>query len=201
MSRGLETRRRILDGALELARTAGLEQLTIGTLASSLDLSKSGLFAHFRSKENLQLEVLDAAAARFVSEVVGPAMKAPRGEPRVIALFEQWCRWAERSGGCIFVAATAELDDKPGVVRDRLVELQQAWLQTLARAARLAVEEGHFRAGTDVEQVAFEFYALLLATHHHTRLLRDPHALKRAKTAFDHLLSRCRSGSGSRTVS
>jgi AcrR family transcriptional regulator len=195
MSKGDETRQAILDRAVGLASAVGLDGLTIGRLAGELELSKSGLFAHFQSKEALQVQVLEAAAARFVEVVLKPALQAPRGEPRVRALFERWLAWPKavpQPGGCLFVAASIELDDKPGPARDVLVKLQQDWLDVLAVAVRTAVAEGHFRKSTDAEQFAFELYAMMLMCHHATRLLRDPTAGGRARRAFDNLLARSR---------
>ena len=195
-TKGEETRQRILDGALALASTQGIEGVTIGELASALDLSKSGLFAHFRSKEALQIAVLHAAAERFTRLVIVPALKAPRGEPRVQALFERWLMWVnseETPGGCIFVTAAAELDDRPGPVREVLVQSQKDLLGTVAHAARIAVEEGHFRTDLDLEQFAFELYGILLAFHHSTRLMRDPLAKERAKRTFERLIASARS--------
>src|SRR5437016_4651213 len=128
MRKGERTRHQILQHALSMASTVGFAGLSIGGLADGLDLSKSGLFAHFQSKEGLQLQVLEYAAGKFVEKVVRPSLTAPRGEPRVRALFENWMKWPRLSGmggGCIFVAASSELDDRPGPVRDRLVELQR----------------------------------------------------------------------------
>jgi len=195
-TKGEETRQRILDGALNLASTQGIEGVTIGELASALDLSKSGLFAHFRSKEALQIAVLRTAAERFTRLVIVPALKAPRGEPRVRALFERWLTWViseEIPGGCIFITAAAELDDRPGPVRDVLVQSQKDLLGTVAHAARIAVDEGHFRADLDLEQFAFELYAVLLSFHHATRLMRDPRAKERAQRTFERLIASARS--------
>jgi len=195
MSKGEETRQAILDRAVGLASALGLEGLTIGRLAGELDLSKSGLFAHFQSKEALQVQVLEAAAARFVEVVVKPALGAPRGEPRVRALFERWLAWPKavpQPGGCLFVAASIELDDKPGPARDLLVKLQRDWLDVLAVAVRTAVAEGHFEKSTDPEQFAFELYGTMLMCHHASRLLRDPKAVGRARRAFENLLAAAR---------
>lgn len=195
MDKGAATHERILGRALRLASRDGLGGLTIGTLAGELGLSKSGLFAHFGSKEELQLSVLQAAIERFKLAVVGPAFKAPRGEPRLRALFEGWLDWGndrDLPGGCPFVAAAIELDDRPGPLRDLLVSTQKQWLKTLAAAARLAVEEEHFRADLDPPQLAFELYALILGYHHARRLLRDRRAEERARRAFDHLLQAAR---------
>lgn len=195
LSKGEETRQRILAQALSLASTLGIEGLTLGVLASSLGLSKSGLFAHFRSREALQVAVLDTAAERFRELVVVPALRAPRGEPRVRVLFDKWLEWGKakfQPGGCVFVAAAAELDDQPGPVRDKLVQTQKDWLGALTQAASIAVEEGHFRKDLDPAQFAFEMYALVLGFHHHSRLLREPGSTKRARVAFERLVESAR---------
>lgn len=189
------TRQAILEHAVKLASKVGLEGLTIGKLADALELSKSGLFAHFQSKEALQLETMRFAAARFVEAVVKPALAAPRGEPRVAALFEHWLQWPERDplpGGCFFVGAASELDDRPGALRDLLVALQKDWLEVLSNTARTAVKEGHFHDGVDPEQLAHDLYGVMLAYHHASRLLADPRAEARARAAFDSLLGAAR---------
>lgn len=191
VSKGGQTKERIVDCALRVASRDGLEGLTIGTLASELGMSKSGLFAHFRSKEQLQIQVLEAASERFNEIVLKPAFKAPRGEPRLRALFERWLVWAsqkEMPGGCIFIAAGSELDDKPGPTRDYLVEKQRQLVATVARAAQLAVEEGHFRKDVDPLQFAFEIYGVVLAFHQALRLFQDPLAKDRAIQAAERIL-------------
>jgi AcrR family transcriptional regulator len=196
--KGERTRGAILDGALKLASELGLEGLTLGRLADELDLSKSGLFAHFASKENLQVQTLDRAAERFTEVVVRPAIATPAGEKRLRVLFERWLEWPRRvpqPGGCIFMAAAAELDDRPGPARDRLVELQRQWRATLARAVKRAQETGDFRRDLDPEQLAFELQGIGLAWHESGRLLRDPRALERARTAFERLLAGARARS------
>jgi AcrR family transcriptional regulator len=195
VSKGEETRERILERAFRLASREGLQGLSIGVLASELGLSKSGLFAHFGSKEDLQIEVLRAAAAHFEQLVVRPAFRAPRGEPRIRQLFDNWMRWLNdpgSPGGCIFMAAATELDDKQGRPRDFLVATQRQLLDTLARSARLAMEVGHFRADVDPEQFAFELYSLLMGASHWKRLLRDPRAESRTRAGFDRLLAASR---------
>jgi AcrR family transcriptional regulator len=190
VAKGLETRERILDRAFRLASRDGLDGLTIGGLADELGLSKSGLFAHFGSKEDLQVEVLKAAAARFEEVVLRSAFSAPRGAPRIKKLFENWLRWVTdpaMPGGCIFVAAAAELDDREGRPRDFLVAIQKEFLGALERAVRLAIEQGHFAPSVDCAQFAFEMYAIVLGFNHSKRLLRDPTVEKRARTAFDRL--------------
>src|SRR5262249_34408675 len=128
MSKGDATKQAIVAHAARLATRVGLEGLTIGALADALRLSKSGLFAHFKSKEGLMLDVLRSAADAFVEAVIRPSLAAPRGEPRLLALVENWMTWPTRAGdgaGCFFVAAAAELDDRPGPVRDLLVQQQK----------------------------------------------------------------------------
>jgi AcrR family transcriptional regulator len=189
------TRQSILEHAAGLASRVGLEGLTIGRLADDLDLSKSGLFAHFHSKEALQVQVLEHAAARFTEVVIRPALSAARGEPRLRALFERWRRWPKESGmpgGCFFVQAAVELDDQPGPARELLVRQQKDWLDVIATVIRTAVAEGHFRKDVDAEQLAFELYGVMLAWHHAARLLRDARAEGRARAAFEGLVERAR---------
>jgi len=191
-SRGEQTREAILTHALGLATRIGFEGLTIGRLAEDLQMSKSGLFAHFRSKEALQLEILRMAGARMVDSVVKPALAAPRGEARVRALFDRWLAWEQSPGlpgGCPFMAASFELDDRPGPVRDYVVQNLRDWMDTLAGAARIAVQEGHFRADLDCEQFAHDCQGIGLAFVHASRLMRDPKARARAASAFETLLS------------
>lgn len=191
MGKGQTTRQTILEHAAELAGVVGLEGLTIGRLAAELHLSKSGLFAHFRSKEELQLQVLEAAAAHFTEVVVRPALAQRRGRTRLRALFDRWLEWDKAQagrGGCIFVAAAIELDDRPGPVREQLVRLQRNWLDSIARVVRGAIAEGEFRPGTDPEQFAQDLYGIMLAFHHAARLLGDPRAEERARRAFEGLV-------------
>src|SRR5687767_11665337 len=159
MSKGEETRERIVDRAWRLASRDGLSGLSIGRLATELGLSKSGLFAHFGSKEGLEVEVLKAAAERFTDQVVRPALQAPRGVARLRKMFRAWLSWADdpaQLGGCVFMAAAAELDDAEGPQRDYLVAAQTTLLATLAKAARIAVEEGQLQRDLDCDQFAFE---------------------------------------------
>ncbi len=191
MGKGEDTRTAILDRAVRLASEVGLGGLTIGKLADELGLSKSGLFAHFHSKETLQVQVLGRASHIFVQVVVRPALAAPRGEPRVRALFDRWLGWTKTAslpGGCLFVAVAAELDDRPGIVRDRLVALQKEWLELIANVVKTGVHEKHFRDDLDAEQFAHDLYAVMLGYHHSARLLRDPRSEDRARFAFESLL-------------
>jgi AcrR family transcriptional regulator len=190
MGKGAQTHEAILSEAVELASVAGLEGVTIGTLAAHIGLSKSGLFAHFGSKENLQVETLRAATERFVTCVVSPALKRPAGTRRVRALFDNWLKWSgsQGCGGCLFVASAVELDDQEGPARDFLVEKQREWFEVIARTAERAVEVGDFRADLDTEQFAHDLYSHFLGYHHARRLMRDPNAESRTRTAFEQLL-------------
>jgi AcrR family transcriptional regulator len=199
-SKGERTREAILGHALALATRIGVEGVTIGRLADDLKMSKSGLFAHFKSKEALQIEMLRLAGARMVETVVKPALATPRGEPRLRALFEHWLAWEQSPslpGGCPFMAASFELDDRPGPVRDFVVQNLRDWIDTLAGAARIAVQEGHFRADLDCEQFAQDCQGIGLGFVHASRLMRDPQARPRAQRAFDALVRAARAPSAS----
>ncbi len=195
MTKGMETRDAILLRATELASQVGLTGLTIGALADDLELSKSGLFAHFGSKESLQIQVLEHAADDFIEAVVRPALREARGEPRMRALFERWLTWDKDGalpGGCVFVAAATELDDRPGPVRDRLVELQREWLELLAGSFQRGIEAGRFYQHADAHQFAQDLHGVMLAFHHAVRLMADPDAEGRARRAFDTLIAAAR---------
>lgn len=195
MSKGDATRSTVLGSALSLATRVGLEGLTIGKLAEHVGMSKSGLFAHFSSKENLQLAVIEEAIERFVALVVAPSLKKPRGEARLRALLENWFAWSKADflpGGCIFVAAMVELDDRPGPARDRLLAAQRDWLAVLAQAARIAIEEKQFRADLDPEQIAYELFSVAYG-YHFLRTLNDPReSERRARASYERLLSDAR---------
>jgi AcrR family transcriptional regulator len=192
-TRGADTREQILEHATDVARHAGLDGLTIGVLAEDLKMSKSGLFAHFGSKEALQQAVLQYASDQFVEGVVRPGLQAPRGIPRLRKLFEGWLEWGvahgER-GGCLFVAASVELDDRPGPVRDVLVGIQRDWLELLSNVIRAGQADGKLAAEADPERVAGELYGILLFAHLAGRLLADPTATDRARQSFDSLCAR-----------
>jgi AcrR family transcriptional regulator len=194
-SKGERTRQEIVERALALAGEVGLEGVSIGVLAAATGLSKSGLFAHFKSKEALQLAVLQEAIDRFTGQVVLPALTKARGEPRVKALFENYLGWIhgrEPKGSCLFMALSQEYDDRPGPLRDLLVQSQRDWQATIARAARIAVQEGHFRPDLDCDQLAYELVGLGMAYQHLHKLLADPQAEGRARAAFAGLLARSR---------
>ena len=195
MSKGEQTRQEIVERALALAGEVGLEGVSLGVLAASLSLSKSGLFAHFKSKEALQVEVLQRAIDDFIRDVVVPALRLPRGEPRLRRLFDLYLSWVHgngRNGSCFFMALTHEYDDRPGPVRDLLVQSQRDWYETIARAARVAVEEGHLRADLDLEQFAYEFVGIGMVFQQVSKLLENPRAEARARAAFAALLARSR---------
>src|ERR1700751_5549730 len=184
--RGLKTRRAILRKAVNLASLEGLEGLTIGRLASTLRISKSGLFAHFGSKEDLQCAVVDEARDIFIESVVRPAFKF-RGLQRLRALCENWLSYGKARvfpGGCFFSAASLEFDDRPGRVRDRIVELMKKWLENLEQAACDAQSAGEIRKDVDVRQLAFEIQALAMGANWSSRLFRDQQAFRSAGGAI-----------------
>ncbi len=192
MSKGEQTREAILEAALDQASVVGLEGLSIGNLAKQTGLSKSGLFAHFGSKEALQVEILRTAMRRFAKIVVAPAQRRAKGIDRLRALFENLLDWTQMGGirgGCIFLAAAVELDDREGLARDFLVESQRLWLRTLAKAVERSVRQGDLGAEVNCEDLAHEIHGVYLAYHQAKRLLHDPEAKDRARRAFETLLA------------
>jgi AcrR family transcriptional regulator len=191
MGKGEETKQAIVDQALDLVSTIGLEKLTIGALANATGMSKSGLFAHFKSKEQLQLQVLQEASQRYIEVVAKPAFREPRGEARLRAIVERTLGAWEESlpGGCIFHAVAAELDDQPGPARDYLIAIQRDQRKMLERAVRMAIETGEFREDLDVDLFVFQLSAITGAYHHFGRLLGDPNASALARRAFESLLA------------
>ena len=194
MSKGEETREAVLREALAQSSHLGLRGITIGGLADSMGMSKSGLFAHFGSKEGLQSAVVDYASDWFVRLVLHPALKTRRGEPRMRVLFDRWLGWDGFSdyalpGGCLFVSATTEFDDEPaGPVRDKVVQTQRDFLDAIETIFRTGIDEGHFRADADPAQFAHELYSIMLGYHFAARLMKDVHASDRARSAFERLL-------------
>ncbi|URI09656.1 TetR/AcrR family transcriptional regulator [Aquincola tertiaricarbonis] len=190
LQKGQQTRAAILDAALSLASSAGLEGLSIGVLAELMQMSKSGVFAHFGSREELQISVIREYHARFEEEVFYPAIREPRGLPRLRALFERWVRRVsvELDSGCIYISGAVEFDDRPGPVRDALADMVRSWQSALDRAIRLAITEGHLRADTDALQMVFEVHGLILSLHHDARFLRIPGAIDRARNAFERIV-------------
>jgi len=189
--KGQQTRAAILEAALGLASHMGLEGLSIGALAEVTHMSKSGVFAHFGSREELQISVVREYHAKFEEEVFYPAMREPRGLPRLTALFDRWVRRVsvEIDSGCIYISGAVEFDDRPGPVRDALVTMVQTWQDALERAIRMAIDEGHLKADTDPAQMLFDVHGLILALHHDARFLRHPGAIERARAAFERVLA------------
>lgn len=194
MRKGEQTRTAILDEAVAIASEVGFTCLTIGQLADRVEMSKSGMFAHFRSKEALQLQTLERARERFTDVVVRPTLAAPRGITRVRTLVDRWLDWETEAlrGGCIFVTASVEYDDQPCSMRDALVCTQRDWLELIATVAGTAVAEGEFREDLDTEQFAFSLNGLMLGYHHAGRLMRDPKALEHTRAAVEQLLDNAR---------
>ncbi|RZJ84871.1 MAG: TetR/AcrR family transcriptional regulator [Massilia sp.] len=194
MRKGELTRAAILDVALELSSRDGLEGLTIGLLADRMNMSKSGVFAHFGSREDLQLEVVKLYHHRFEQEVFFPSVREPRGLPRLQSMFDRWLERVsvEIASGCIYISGAVEYDDRPGPIREELVKMVQAWQGALQRSARQAIEVGHLRPDTDAEQLVYEMYGLILALHHDARFLRMPGSVERARCGFERLVENYR---------
>jgi AcrR family transcriptional regulator len=190
MKKGDETKLTILQAGLEMASLYGLEGVSIGSLAKTTNMSKSGLFAHFQSKENLQIEILNHAGRVFAEDVLVPALKRKGGIPRIKALVDKWIGWtSDSAGGCIFVSASTDYSDRPGRVRDCLLDQQNDWIDCLVRVAKSAIKAGDFREDIDCEQFAFELYSLLLGFHVFDRLLDDSETKKRQELALERLLT------------
>lgn len=193
MRKGTQTKQNITKQAVAVASQMGLDNLTIGTLAKSVGMSKSGLFSHFSSKEALQLHVLQDSKERFIQRAILPAIKQARGIPRIKILFKKWLEWdkdEDMPGGCVFLAAIPEFDDRPGPIRDFLANNQKEWFDFIAGAAKIAVVEGQFRKDLDPKQFAYEVFGIFLGYHHISRLLQDPQADHRLNKAFEELLER-----------
>jgi AcrR family transcriptional regulator len=190
MRKGEMTRAAILDVALELASRDGLEGLTIGLLADRMNMSKSGVFAHFGSREDLQIEVLKLYHGRFEQEVFFPSIKEARGLPRLEAMFNRWLKRVsvEIASGCIYISGAVEYDDRPGPIREALVAMVRAWQDALVRSAQQAIDLGDLKTGTDAAQLVYEMYGLVLAVHHDARFLRLPGTVERAQRGFARLI-------------
>jgi AcrR family transcriptional regulator len=190
MTKGKETKMVILESGLDMASQLGLEGVSIGALAKKTDMSKSGLFAHFQSKENLQIEILDYAARIFSEDVIIPALATEAGIPRIKALVNNWIEWSDNlTGGCIFVTASTDYSDRPGKVRECLLGQQGDWIACLCRIAESAIKVGDFREGIECEQFAFDLYSLLLGFHLYDKLLDDSETKKRQEIALERLLA------------
>jgi AcrR family transcriptional regulator len=191
MRKGELTRVAILDMALQLASRNGLEGLTIGLLADQMNMSKSGVFAHFGSREDLQLEVIKLYHANFEQEVFFPSLKEKRGLPRLRSMFLLWVNRVseEIASGCIYISGAVEYDDRPGELRERLSFMVTTWQQALRRAVVQAIESGDMNQDTDPDQLVFEMYGLILALHHDARFLKIPGSFERAHNGFQRLIS------------
>ncbi len=190
LQKGKQTKAAIVDAALRLATQIGVEGLSIGALAEVTQMSKSGVFAHFGSREELQISVIREYHSRFEEEVFYPAMQEPRGLPRLRALFANWMKRTsiEIDSGCIYISGAVEFDDRPGPVREALVGSVKTWLSAMRRAVTAAKEEGHLRADADEDQLLFEIHGLILALHYEARFLQNPGSIARANAGFDHIL-------------
>jgi AcrR family transcriptional regulator len=187
--KGAATRDAILEQAYGIAASAGLEGLSIGPLAAAVGMSKSGVFAHFGSREDLQLAVLDLASQRFVEYVLLPALQHRRGLPRLRAIVEAWFDWARHTeGGCVLLGAVHEYDDRPGSLRAAVVDQQKGWQQALGKAVQLAIDTGELGADTDTAQLAFEIYGVALVVHHDSGLFGYDSATERGRRAFERLI-------------
>lgn len=193
--KGDRTRAAILERAVDLASLEGLEGLTIGRLADDLEMSKSGLFAHFGSKEELQLATIETAGARFIDEVLRPAFNAPRGLPRLMAMTRAWLDYVKRGvfpGGCFFAAASFEYDGRPGPVRDAIEARMNDWVGAIEKAIRMAIDEGHLDPAVDAAQLAFEINSLFFGANFAYNLRKDKQALARAERAVEQRLEASR---------
>ncbi len=192
--KGEQTRASIVANALELAAQAGLEGLTIGAIAERMQRSKSGVFAHFGSREDLQIAVLREYGRQFVDDVLVPALQRPRGLARLTAIIDRWLERTalEARSGCIWISSASEYDDRPGAVRDELVSTVRTWQRDLGRAILQAIASGELRPDVDVDDLVFDLYGIILVLHHDSRLLRTPDALARARRSFSRLVDSCR---------
>ena len=191
LSKGEETRAVILEAAVQHAGVHGFDALTIGVLAEQTGLSKSGLFAHFGSKEELQIATLDEAVRRYNEVAFIPALKAPRGLRRLSVVFDNWLQWIERSGlkACPMIAANTEFDDRPGPMRDAVVQHMQRLNYEIMRSVQMAIDTGEFTTDTDPEQFAFELFGIISSCYRSRNLFDDAKANMRARRAFDRLTS------------
>jgi AcrR family transcriptional regulator len=190
---GVESRRTILLAAAELATTRGLEGLSIGELAQHIGMSKSGLYAHFKSKEELELATIETAAEIFERDVLGPAGESPGGLSRVLALSEAFLRHLERRvfpGGCFFATVAVQLASRPGRPRDRVMELQKGWLEQFAEALGQAVAGGELPRDTDIDQLVFEITAMMVRANFTWIVTGETRVLEQARIGIRHVLER-----------
>lgn len=190
--RGAETRRLILDEAMKIASVHGIQGITIGDLAKKVGMSKSGLFAHFENKDNLQLEILKLASEMFVNKVLLPAFEAPKGVPRIKAIFENWIEYLNDDstlpGGSVFISASFELDDRPGLLKDFVHKSQNDLILSIEKAVQIAIDCNHFKTSTNKSEFAWKFYSYVLGYHHFQRMLHNPKAKELIENGFNDLI-------------
>lgn len=194
--KGQQTKAAIVDAALHLAGEVGLEGLSIGAVAERMHMSKSGVFAHFGAREELQISVVREYFHRFEQEVFRPVLALPRGLPRIEALFANWMQRVavELESGCIFISGAVAFDDRPGAVRDALAGSVNTWLDAFRRALLLAQQEGQLRRDADPDQMVYEIHGLILALHYEARFLKKPGSIARAHAGFARVLASYRTG-------
>jgi AcrR family transcriptional regulator len=190
--KGQQTKAVIIDAALGLATHVGLQGLSIGALAEITHMSKSGVFAHFGSREELQISVVREYHERFEAEVFMPALKAPRGLPRLKALYANWMQRTsvEIDSGCLYISGAVEFDDRPGPVRDALASSVRTWMAAVHRAIEAAQRAGHLSDSAEPQQILFEVHGLILALHYDARFLKAKGSVQRAVAGFEHILAR-----------
>ena len=190
LRKGQQTRAAIVNTALEQASRTGLEGLTIGSLAEQMHMSKSGVFAHFGSREDLQIAVLKAYESRFIEEILKPSLSQPRGLPRLLAIINRWLERTviEATLGCIWISGASEYDDRPGAVRNELVLMVEGWQREISRTIGQAISERHLRRETDIDDLVFGLYGVMLVLHQDSRLMRNVQSLPRARRAIAQLL-------------
>jgi AcrR family transcriptional regulator len=194
ISKGATTRELILDYAYKMARHDGLEGLSIGAIALGVGMSKSGVFAHFGSREDLQLALLDSVSNRFIQFIKIPALKEPRGLKRLRAMIDRWIEWGNiHQEGCVLLSAAVEYDGRAnGPLRERVLKQQTDWRNELKRAVALCIDVGDLKKDTDADQLAFEIYALMLGLHHDAGLFGFDEAHRHTLVALDRLFISCK---------
>lgn len=191
MTKANDTKKLILEIGLKQASQFGLESITIGSLAKEMGYSKSGVFARFASKENLQIEILKYVEDDFTRNVITPALKSESGIPRIRKLVDLWINWSSHlTGGCIFVTATTEFRERPGKIRDCLLDQQRRWIGSLKRIAESAIRSKHFREGINRERFAFDIYSMLIGYYYYYQLLDDPGTKKYQESRLDEIIAR-----------
>lgn len=195
MTKGFATKENILKAAFEFTSKFGLESLSIGELAKSVGMSKSGLFGHFKSKEKLQIMVMDYASENFTLKVIMPALKSARGVDRIEKMMMNWKKWSSSylPGGCPFLSAIVEFDDRPGAVHDHIKELQGTMIRTFEKSVNIAIEERQLKSSTDKKQMAYELYSNMIGYHIYNRLLRDKQSGKRFETLYQDIINKYKS--------